>query len=117
MPGPLKVILPITPAQAAQARIAHLPRFVAKAFNELLRASVQNGVARIPQDDAISSIIEHAASEGEQLTRADVFSRKLMDIEAQYARYGWLVTYHSQDRGESQPSHFVFQADPSFVEP
>ena len=117
MPGPLKQILPITPAQAAQARVTYLPRFVAKAFNELLRANVQNGVARFSQDEAVSSIIEHAAADGEQLTRADVFSRKLMDIEEHYAKYGWLVTYHSQDRGDSTPASFVFKADPSFSEP
>jgi len=117
MPGPLKAILPITPAQAAQVRVKLLPRFVAKAFNALLQANVQNGVARFSQDDAVSSIIEHAAAEGEQLTRAEVFSRKLMNVEEHYSKYGWLVTYHSQDRGDSEPSYFVFTADPSFVEP
>lgn len=116
MPGPLTVVLPITPSQINRARKEYLPRHVAQAFNELLKENLRGNEARFSQDAAVERILMHAERLKTPLTRNDVFAQHLLDVEKHYGEYGWKVRHSKQSIGSSDPSAFVFTVNPDFEE-
>lgn len=87
---------PLSPKQVIEAKRKSIPDFVYEAFNELLIKHFRNERAVISQEEAIHRIMEYSGTE--------IFDDRWLDIEGEYQKNGWEVTY------DSEQNNFVFKA-------
>lgn len=94
---------PISPDDVVFLRGASLPPEVIDVFNKLIAEHWDGRQAVVPQERALCAIIGAL-----NLTRAEVFDRHYLDVEAVYEAEGWRVTYDKPAYNESYPATFTF---------
>ena len=108
----------IRPTDIALAKAKLFPDYVFEAFNELIAAKFDRGVARVLAKDVIDLIVAKAnkglssddIDEGSGLVRNQVRPLGYLNIEDVYRSKDWLVSFHGPDYTESWDSYFEFKA-------
>lgn len=102
---------PISPYEAQLAFTASMPSFVIDAFNEQLTAKFgMLGRVTIDQAEIVKLILVKAAEKGyPEVTKADIFARKWLDVEEAFRSAGWFVKHYNQCVGDSTPSYYSFE--------
>lgn len=94
---------PITPAEVGKAKTAAMPQEVIAVFNELIAAAWDGHSAVVKQSDAADLIAARL-----DISRGDVFNRKLLDVEPIFEAHGWKVEYDKPGYNETYPATFTF---------
>lgn len=99
-----KIAKPISPQEIMDNLDKIIPSEVIESVNELLQERYRNtGSVTILKEELISKI--HTKID---VSRQELFDKKWMDFESLYYDNGWVVKYHSPDRGESFNEYFSF---------
>lgn len=81
-------LTPISPNEVEEY-VHRVPRKVIEIVNNmLLERKFKNRKITIQQEDVVSAIIEAGIA-----MRDEIFSKKMLDFEEEYAEYGWEVKY------------------------
>lgn len=105
---------PITPKKLAETEIK-FPDYVVRSFNKLItngynkarNKSSLNISFTIKQEEAIEEILKQAKLELIELTRVEIFSEKLLDVEKFYEKAGWKMVYDSPSRDEDYDPYWT----------
>ena len=98
------MIEPIKPEDVNEVKASKLPDEVIQIFNDLIVAKWNGTSAVIKREDAISRI--QAAMN--PIERAEIFDRKLLDVEYTFRKAGWIVDYQSPDWDEDYEPYYTF---------
>lgn len=105
---------PILPSQIGSA-ISELakesiPGFVIEAFNEMIVENYNKEInaSRFDQNQVIERILIKAKNEGSSLTRTDIFSNRLLDVEPIFEANGWKVKYTKPPYFDPTIPYFTF---------
>lgn len=79
---------PIGPDDVAEAKTRYLPPEVIEVFNTLIAKHYSGSHATVMQEEA-----SRAIAVALDISVAEVFKRKLLDIESVYKQAGWEVKY------------------------
>lgn len=96
-------IAPITPDEADAG--VDIPDFVIEVFNQLIKEKWDGTQAIVLQVGAVSLILERACG---QVQRSEVFDKGWLNVEGQYRRAGWSVTYEKPAFNENGHAFFTF---------
>lgn len=97
-------VKPIRPDEARKKKATVIPDAVIEIFNELIVKNLSGNRAVIRQDDVVSLIVSRM-----DVTRADVFDKHWLDVEAIYEEAGWKVEYDKPGFNETYPATFTFK--------
>jgi len=96
---------PITPDEAIKSAKPNIPPEVFEVFNELIIKGMQsNGVSYVGQNEAVMAVATKL-----MITRAEAFSRKLLDVEEHYRKAGWDVEYRKPPYYDDSDPDFIFR--------
>ena len=93
---------PIKPSEVLDGATG-MPEPVFEVFNRLI-AQYWDGVSAIVSQEVVVQEIMEVL----QITRAEVFSRNLLNVEPSYRRAGWSVEYDKPGFNETYPATFRF---------
>lgn len=96
---------PITPDEAIKSVNSDIPPEVFEVFNELIIKNMKSlGISRIGQNEVVMAVATKLL-----LTRQEVFSRKLLDVEGHYRKAGWDVEYRKPPYYDNSDPYFIFK--------
>jgi hypothetical protein len=95
-------VKPLTPNEALRKRGGAIPSAVYEIFNELIVANMVGQSSTVWQDDVVDALVKRG------FHRDDVFARHWLDIEDEYRRVGWRVTYDKPGYNETYRANYVF---------
>lgn len=99
------MIKPITPDGAIKSAKPDIPPEVFEVFNELIvKGMAASGTSRVSQNEAVMAVATKL-----MITRAEAFSRKLLDVEDYYREAGWDVEYHKSPYYNDSDPDFIFR--------
>lgn len=99
------MIKPITPDEAIKSAKPDIPPEVFEVFNELIvKGMAASGTSRVSQNEAVMAVATKM-----MITRAEAFSRKLLDVEGHYRKAGWNVEYHKPPYFDNSDPYFIFK--------
>lgn len=97
-------IKPITPNEIVQHKFENLPDSVIEVFNLLIAQSWDGTKAIVEQRSAANLIAKKL-----DITQAQVYEKKLLDVEEVYRKAGWVVMYDKPAYCESYEATFTFK--------
>lgn len=99
-----KIIKPISPSELKDNLEKIIPKEVIESVNEILRENYRgSGSITIKAKEIVNRI-----SSKMDLTRETIYSRKYLDFENLYHKYGWNISYEQPDRDQSFDSYYTF---------
>ena len=99
------MIKPISPADVKEARLKDVLPKIIEIFNEQIVEKFDGYKSLIRLND-VANIITAQTS----IPRAELFDKKLLDIEDYYRDAGWIVEFEKSQRGEYDfPSYYLFK--------
>lgn len=96
------MVQPLRPEEMTSAKAASLPQVVIQAFNESITDAWDGSSATVYKDN----IVEKLMLAG--ITREEIQSKHMLDVEPIYREQGWKVVFESPDYTENFRSHYIF---------
>lgn len=93
---------PIRPEECSE--VVAFPPEVFDAFNHLISTNLRGGTATFKLTAAVAEIASRL-----NISRSEVFNRKLCDVEEAYREAGWEVEYDQPAWCESYEAKFTFK--------
>jgi hypothetical protein len=98
-------IKPIRPEEIMSNLEDIIPTAIIQSVNELLKEKYRGtGSVDIKQDE----IINRAILIDDSLTRDEIYTKKYLDIEQLYEKYGWKVDYDKPSYRDNYDAYFTF---------
>jgi hypothetical protein len=95
---------PIKPSDVGKAKAAQIPPAVFEAFNELIIAHWDGHAAEFTQAEAVALVVKKMPD----TTKAQIYARHWLDVEAAYRADGWQVVYDKPGYNEDYEATFTF---------
>lgn len=96
-----------TPKDAKEHKLASIPDFVYRAFNNLLAKNYDAYSTVILQNEVITEIIRLCPLD--DITVQTIWENKWLDVEDEYRKNGWEVEYDKPGLGETYLARFIFK--------
>ena len=94
---------PIKPSEVLVLKKSLLPPEVIEVFNELIAENFSDGSSTFTQKEAIRRIRVAL-----NISDADIFRLKFLDVEGIYRKEGWKVSYDKPGYNETYDATFTF---------
>jgi hypothetical protein len=94
----------ISPSEAEELQIRHIPPEVFETFNRFIAQKFFNGRARVLQKDIVNALV------GRGLNRHQIYDEHWLDVEDAYRKKGWDVVYDKPAYNETYEASFEFKA-------
>ncbi|MDB5193988.1 MAG: hypothetical protein JWN50_2 [Parcubacteria group bacterium] len=99
-----KIVTAVKPAEVVNLKKSTIPAEVLEAFNSLIAENLQNGEARVVQNEVVKILVEKG------LNREEIFKKGWLNVEEIYMNAGWRVGYDKPGYNESYEAFFIFKA-------
>ncbi len=100
---------PITPTEAASAKLQSVPDEIIEAFNELLSEKISlRGIVTISQNEAMDRAQSKFQAAGKYYKNEFIYEKKWMDVEPIFQNAGWKVSYDRPGFNESGEAFYYF---------
>lgn len=100
------MVKPVTPKKATKNKKDAIPNAVIRVFNHLIEKHLSNGVAVVPQKEAVKLIVYEL-----QISEQEVFDQGHLDIEDIFEDAGWNVYYDKPGYNEKYEPTFIFKEE------
>lgn len=98
---------PITPNEVLRKRNGRIPPVVFEVFNEFIINTLVGSSATVYQDEVVQVLTYRG------LNRAEIFAKHWLDVEDEFRKAGWNVTYEKPSYNESGRAYYIFSMDKS----
>lgn len=102
-------VKPITPNEVIKLKGELIPDAVIKAFNALIAENWDGTSSEFTQKKVVSKIKEFFRDAGEEISSAELFDKRYLDVEGIYRKAGWHVVFDQPGFNESYDPTFTFK--------